>query len=79
MINKPTTHSNNGERMAILETKVDAVLLKLNSIEERMALNDQNAVTRREFAFLQNVVYSGIGIVLTTILIFTINKFILGN
>ena len=76
---KPTTHSNNGERMAILETKVDTILVKLDGIEKRMDLNDQNAVTRREFAFLQNVVYSGIGIILTTILIFTVNKFILGN
>lgn len=77
MIPKNNTSSNTGERMAILETKVDTVLEKLSNIEKRMNQNDLNAVTRREFDFLKNVVYSGIGIVLTSILVFTINKFIL--
>ncbi len=64
--------------MAILETKVDTVLAKLDNIEKRMNQNDLDAVTRREFDFLKNVVYSGIGVLLTTILIFSVNKFLLG-
>jgi hypothetical protein len=78
MITKPSSSSNTGERMAILETKVDTVLTKLDNIEKRMAQKDLNEVTRREFDFLKNVVYSGIGIVLTSVLIFAINKLITG-
>lgn len=74
----PDSHpSNTGERMAILETKVDTIIVKLNSIEKQMGTNADNFVSRREFQFLQNIVYTGLGIVLTTILVFLVNKFIL--